>query len=421
MQRRTLKESEQLLFYIRLTTRPRPSVPAATAASTTRKWQRHPWEDVITTDIFRLSNSCSRYNPEFDDPVQAPAPPNGTTIRYLSQPCCSIKGCKERNNIVLCSRDGVCETHYNAIYYDKGRCSIPKCVGCVERDGLCESHAPREEKKPYKRERDICKITGCKKFSRMGGVCFRHGEDNRIFFCSIEGCTKWVQNEGLCVKHGAKVKCCSYEGCTKQVVRGGRCKHHPERFDNMYCSMCCKQGTMQKQGETFFCMKFPCASHNGKGVTCTAKGCKLFIPTLEERKDQSGKEIHEWFCGRHWNLAYDGYMNRQAIRQCMQQGCVNDELQGGLCLSHGANTKICNHPGGCTHKVRDGGVCARHGASRRAVRKTCNHDGCTKLAQNEGLCVEHGAKVKRCSRDGCTNQVVKGGVCRRHWRHSGGL
>jgi hypothetical protein len=39
------------------------------------------------------------------------------------------------------------------------------------------------------------------------------------------------------------------------------------------------------------------------------------------------------------NLAYDGCMNRQKIRQCMHQGCTNDELQGWLCLSRGANKK----------------------------------------------------------------------------------
>ena len=73
------------------------------------------------------------------------------------------------------------------------------------------------------------------------------------------------------------------------------------------------------------------------------------------------KEISEWFCGRqHWNLAYDGCMKSQKIRQCMHQECTDDELQGGLCLSHGANNQKWNYPGGCTQKALDNvGVCAK--------------------------------------------------------------
>jgi hypothetical protein len=64
------------------------------------------------------------------------------------------------------------------------------------------------------------------------------------------------------------------------------------------------------------------------------------------------------------------------IKQCMHQGCTNVELQGGLCISHGANKK-CNYPGGCTHMALDNaGVCAKHGGGRRfAVRKSCIHEG----------------------------------------------
>jgi hypothetical protein len=46
--------------------------------------------------------------------------------------------------------------------------------------------------------------------------------------------------------------------------------------------------------------------------------------------------------------------------------------------------------------------------------KQCNHEGCTNQAVKGGVCVTHGAKHKRCRFEGCTNQVQKGGVCTTH-------
>jgi hypothetical protein len=64
------------------------------------------------------------------------------------------------------------------------------------------------------------------------------------------------------------------------------------------------------------------------------------VKMLHLSQSQQSQGKHEWFCGRHWNLAYDKCMNCQKIRQCLLQGCVSDELHGELCLSHDANKNM---------------------------------------------------------------------------------
>ena len=171
----------------------------------------------------------------------------------------------------------------------------------------------------------------------------------------------------------------------------------------MQCSMSCAQGSMQMQGGAFVCMKFPCVSRNGKGLACTAKGCRAHTFKWEDQNDESGKELHTWFCGRHWNLAYDGCMNCQKIRQCMLQVCTNDELQGGVMPIPWC--KKCNYPGGCTRKALvNAEVCANYGNRRPAVSKSWSHE-------------ERCKKQAWCKYEmlGCTNLVVKGVVCKSHW------
>jgi hypothetical protein len=76
--------------------------------------------------------------------------------------------------------------------------------------------------------------------------------------------------------------------------------------------------------------------------------------------------------------------------------------------------KRCSHEG-CTNQVVRGGVCITHGAKV----KRCSFEGCTNQAKKGGVCVTHGAKMKRCSFDGCTSNAKKGGVCYRHRSKSG--
>jgi hypothetical protein len=42
------------------------------------------------------------------------------------------------------------------------------------------------------------------------------------------------------------------------------------------------------------------------------------------------------------------------------------------------------------------------------------HAGCKNKAQKGGVCVTHGAEVKLCTFKGCNNQAKKGGVCITH-------
>ena len=72
--------------------------------------------------------------------------------------------------------------------------------------------------------------------------------------------------------------------------------------------------------------------------------------------------------------------------------------------------KKCNVEG-CNNQVMKGGLCITHGAER----KRCSFVGCTNQVGKGRVCVTHGAKVKQCSFEGCTKQARgKGGVCQRH-------
>jgi len=48
------------------------------------------------------------------------------------------------------------------------------------------------------------------------------------------------------------------------------------------------------------------------------------------------------------------------------------------------------------------------------VRTRCCREGCANEAVQGGVCITHGAIVEHCSFEGCANGAKKGGVCRRH-------
>ncbi len=105
---------------------------------------------------------------------------------------------------------------------------------------------------------------------------------------------------------------------------------------------------------------------NGKGVIKTVKECNAFI-------NEFGKEMRKWFCGRHWNLAYDGCVHRKKEGSA----CISVPMMScrGGCAYPMVQMKKRNYPSGCTHKALDNaGVCAKHGERRRAVRKSCSHE-----------------------------------------------
>ena len=72
--------------------------------------------------------------------------------------------------------------------------------------------------------------------------------------------------------------------------------------------------------------------------------------------------------------------------------------------------KRCNNHEGCTNQAVKGGVCITHGAKL----KRYSHAGCKNKAQKGGVCITHGAEVKLCNFKGCNNQAKKGGVCITH-------
>ena len=94
---------------------------------------------------------------------------------------------------------------------------------------------------------------------------------------------------------------------------------------------------------------------------------------------------------------------------CSTAGCINLAVNGGVCVSHGAQRKKCSYEG-CKNKVINSGVCCRHGAKM----KICNMKGCNNYANRGRVCARHGAKKKPCSYEGCTNQSKVNGVCSKH-------
>ena len=231
----------------------------------------------------------------------------------------------------------------------------------------------------------LCKFEGCKNQIRAGGVCSKHGS-KQMRACSKEGCTKQAQSGGVCVAHGAKTKRCSHVGCTKQVVRGGKCKDHAGPAETFHgsCSTegCHNSGVLVKVNKVLVCKRYPCMSHSGKGVRCSAKGCPKYVKPVQQG------EMRQMMCVFHCDMV---------PKRCIHQGCDNDALQGGVCYCHGANNKLCCYDvrlfdestkqwkvSPCNNYARKGGFCIRHGATKPLP--TCSCNGCTNKCRNGEIC-----------------------------------
>jgi len=145
---------------------------------------------------------------------------------------------------------------------------------------------------------------------------------------------------------------------------------------------------------------------------------------------------------------------------CSAEGCNNQVVNDGVCIKHGAQTKICSYEGkiytyhisydiivcdcvlhayqiyifltflpitfvnycfeGCNNKVQNNNVCSRHGA----VRKTCTFEGCTSKWTDLYLCgflcshhiytgtytlfiIDKSQRGGRCMRHGASNLMKK--------------
>ena len=265
-----------------------------------------------------------------------------------------------------------------------------------------EPAADEEEAVPFVapvKVRALCSHEGCKNQFKSGGLCYRHGAQRRA--CSMEGCMSQAQKEGVCVTHGAQTRRCDHEGCSKQVVRGGKCNSHgqSERPQMVWgqCSKCPTfSNTMQKVGGDLVCVCYPCMSHSGKGVQCSARGCIKYVHHTKGEK----RELH---CVFHRFMAF---------KRCIHPGCFNDALQGGVCWCHGANTKLCCYEAKlfdkstkkwivshCTHYARKGGRCTMHmhgeNIQECSYKKWLGlglglgYQKCTNRARNGGVCYDH--------------------------------
>jgi hypothetical protein len=251
---------------------------------------------------------------------------------------------------------------------------------CEPVTNVCEG-----EKGEALKVKALCCFDGCNNQVRSGGVCSRHGA-KQTRTCNKKGCTNQAQLRGVCVAHGAKTKCCSHVECTKQVVREGKCKDHAGPAETFHgsCSIesCHNIGILVKVNKVLVCKRYPCMSHSGKGVRCSAKGCPKYVKPLQQGK------MRQMMCVFHCDMV---------PKRCIHQGCVNDALQGGVCYFHGANTKLCCYDirlfnestkewkvSPCNNYARKGGFCNRHGATKPLP--TCRCHGCTNKCRNGDIC-----------------------------------
>lgn len=102
-------------------------------------------------------------------------------------------------------------------------------------------------------------------------------------------------------------------------------------------------------------------------------------------------------------------------RKCSHPQCDNRVVQGGVCVTHGAQRKSCAHPT-CNKAVKVAGYCSTHGPSRRK----CDDPGCSRVAVQGGKCLSHGARRKICNypttsgRGPCGKNAIVGGYCKKH-------
>ena len=119
------------------------------------------------------------------------------------------------------------------------------------------------------------------------------------------------------------------------------------------------------------------------------------------------------------SVAWDIHTCSMVRTRCCREGCTNEAVQGGVCITHGAGMRQwsqerrCLSQAWCNRCARKGGVCITHGA--KVTQKRCNHEGCTKQARTGGVCATLGAVAKCCNHEGCTKHAKKGGVCCRHY------
>ena len=250
---------------------------------------------------------------------------------------------------------------------------------------ICKGEKVAAVKVKVKKALALCSFEGCNNLIRAGRVCSRHGA-KQTRTCSKEGCTKQAQSGGVCVYHGARTKRCSHARCTKQVVRGGKCKDHAgpvETFDGL-CSIeeCRNSGVLIKVNKMLVCKRYPCMSHSGKGVRCSAKGCPKYVKPVQQG------EMRQMMCVFHCDMV---------PKRCIHQGCDNDALQGGICYCHGAKNKLCCYDvrlfdestkqwkvSPCNKYARKGGFCNGHGATKPLP--TCSCNGCTNKCRNGEIC-----------------------------------
>ena len=147
--------------------------------------------------------------------------------------------------------------------------------------------------------------------------------------------------------------------------------------------------------------------HHQEAVNCNSKDASIIIIPPRMKKTIHKKKL----VVKESQPGVKASVKTNKRKRCSHEGCTNQVVMGGVCVTHGAKVKRCNFDG-CTNQAQKGGVCVTHGAEK----KRCSFEGCTNQAVRGSVCITHGAKMelKRCSHEGCANQARKGGVCTTH-------
>jgi hypothetical protein len=154
--------------------------------------------------------------------------------------------------------------------------------------------------------------------------------------------------------------------------------------------------------------------HRQEVVNCNSKDASISIipPRMKKNTHKKKPVVKNSQPGvKKFQPGVKGITKTRKRKRCSHEGCTNQAIKGGVCVTHGAEKKRCCYEG-CTNQAKKGGVCITHGAT--VTKKQCSFEGCNNGVYKGGVCVTHGAKRKRCSFDGCSTQSRKGRFCKTH-------
>jgi hypothetical protein len=120
-------------------------------------------------------------------------------------------------------------------------------------------------------------------------------------------------------------------------------------------------------------------SHRQEVDNCNSLKDASISVASSQSKNKIQQRHKEKVVAKKSQLGVKPTIMKKKPKRCNHEGCTNQAITGGVCVSHGAKRYVYIH-GGKVVKV---------------TRKRCSFEGCTNQAQKGGVCITHGAKKKR--------------------------